>query len=32
MTQKPKAVNKPKEVNDAEGYESQREGDKAKRV
>jgi hypothetical protein len=26
MTQKPKAV------NDAEGYESQREGDKAKRV
>jgi hypothetical protein len=40
MTQKPKAVNEPKAVNDAEAkvvndadaYESQRERDKAKRV
>jgi hypothetical protein len=32
MTQKPKAVSKPKAVNDAEAYESQRERDKAKRV
>jgi hypothetical protein len=32
MTQKPKAVSKPKVVNEAEAYESQRERDKAKRV
>jgi hypothetical protein len=32
MTQKPKAGNKPKAVNKAEAYESQRERDKAKRV